>query len=356
MIYNTTIASVNGNECTDTSGKKLIAVGNQNLYIGKNVYTDGKVIYGYVLPASASKSVVKHDDSEIIYDAEYHALYAIIPKNYAKTDIDYKRTVYATFATNNNIIICENELYEYYYSNGQLYFKKGDTVQTAGALANNVEAGDIGRNGGIAVAVSNLAAVSYIPPSMDSYKQLNMDTITPIVKSFDSYWDWSETIGINDINFLNVDDNGVLTVALTVSGDYGEGTLKTYTFTIDTNLNVSIANFTAPQLGDGVGVFGFYANGFVQNTGSIVYNNVSFPAKKTDKLVVVDKYVFVYTLVKLEFVSRAEIYMYDKTGTLLKKFGDIGDPLTEINGINNCRFCFSSVAKMLKKWGYVRSS
>ena len=58
MLYNTNIVSINGGKCIDARGNALIAIGNLNNYVNRNVITDGKVIYGFAYPAMESKKFV----------------------------------------------------------------------------------------------------------------------------------------------------------------------------------------------------------------------------------------------------------------------------------------------------------
>lgn len=73
MIYNTTLASGSGNRWIDAQGRVLTAIGRQNLYVGKNVYTDGKVIYGYFIP---SMSITPKPQFKVIPPAPgiYHGI------------------------------------------------------------------------------------------------------------------------------------------------------------------------------------------------------------------------------------------------------------------------------------------
>lgn len=70
MIYNTTIVSGNGNRWVDAMGKVLTSIGGSNVFVGKNVWTDGKVIFGYSFPSS---DVVKIQKKKVI-PADYFGI------------------------------------------------------------------------------------------------------------------------------------------------------------------------------------------------------------------------------------------------------------------------------------------
>lgn len=65
-MYKTIITGVAGREATDTEGRHLQIISNVQVYPGAVVYTDGKVIYGYDIPAT--QEYIRRTKEEITAD------------------------------------------------------------------------------------------------------------------------------------------------------------------------------------------------------------------------------------------------------------------------------------------------
>ncbi len=169
MIYNTTIISGSGNSWQGASGENLVAVGGQTLYAGKNVWTDGKIIYGYNIPSSLPKKVIKRKKKAVVPTLSYIPIYfyvysdyceitCLIPENYSLPSSQYEVTKRLEKPRNLQRLLEELQITtcEGYFSGENLYLIDGNTIIKWDRLnpitATNPSRGsiiDIGRNGGI---------------------------------------------------------------------------------------------------------------------------------------------------------------------------------------------------------------
>ena len=390
MIYNTTITGGGGGIWYDDRGNMLTAVGNQNIYIGKNVYTDGKVIYGYDMPSTMQKpkrSAIARNESVIFgftgfvnqIPADNGKVKGIIPKDYQK---EYANDVFnGVFNEGNSVcanrpIIAGSRLYNFYHthdgSTGLYTLQEigGETINLG--YVYNQSRGfdsyycfDAGRNGGFGICIEcdNGFNIRYSTPEHNLYN-VTRDNLASW--AFDTGL-FSATPTIDSIANLNIDDTGNLSFSFRA---YDTSVAYLLTLYVYTNGSRQLYGYY-PVCGDGIGNFNFNTG-----MGAIRYTindtTITLSAHTTEKLTLTKKYAFLHKFNGMgRFLSQTPdgsgwVKQYDvNTGTLLREYGT-DFQLNEyvrykvgygnrfpVDAISNTRLDFVDFYKWLKRYNYM---
>ena len=357
MIYNTTIIGGEGGVYIGSNGERLISIGRQNVYVGKNVYTDGKIIYGYDIPQMLQKKVVrkKKEKNYIItyilhggYDGYFSGFTYYKPDEYTYNlnyDGMYGRltvpagTDWALAAGNKLYYIVEN-------SNTITIGDVNGEEVTINDTWSRRYFGAAGANGGILITGKSSSGyegdIVYISPDMREYR---------VYAQSGSGTNWTL---IYPVGHFNVDDEGnaTCTVRVTEISDVDERTsIKTLTF--DSGGGDRMRSYTDPVLGDGIGHFERSGN-TVSNNGTITFEfeegqgehrTLTLPISNGYTSSVVGDYVFIYS------PSPVVIKQYDKNnGNLLR---DYSTGSGVIYDLNNIRLIGCDPVKLFRRWGFV---
>lgn len=378
MLYNTTITSCEGGVYVGSNGERLISIGRQNVYVGKNVYTDGKIIYGYDIPQMLQRKVIrkkkkKNDIIVEIYNRGYDGYFSGVvyrkpdkyTENYNYGGVYGRLTVpvgtdWALAAGNKLYYIVEDS------STTTSVDANGEEVTT---INNTITIGDVngeevtindnwsyrryfgaaGANGGIIITGYASSSgysgdIVYISPDMREHRVYSRS-------GSGSNWTF-----INAVGHFNVNDEGEATCTVQVMevNDYDEKTeIKTLKF--NSSGGYQMISYTNPVLGDGIGHFERSGN-TVSNNGTITFEfddgqgghrTLTLPITNGYTSSVVGDYVFIYSL------SPIDIKQYDKNnGNLLR---DYSTGIGSIYNLNNLRIIGCDPVKLFRQWGFVEN-
>lgn len=224
MIYNTTLHAGAGGVWTDANGKPLIAIGNANLYEGKNVWTDGKIIYGYDIPAFMPRKIKVKEKGllipmscELASGSNYNYSYINLAKQIVGELTGTGETGKTAYFSGENCYLLEDT------STGVTITKADANSPFTVTIANNMYQSylkDIGRNGGLVFYNGNIA---YVNANMIANTWTGNDifeTIKPVAEISDTLPTGQvvtrqpENVSSMYFRWWNIDDNGIVTVVL----------------------------------------------------------------------------------------------------------------------------------------------
>ena len=362
MIYNTTIISGSGNSWQGASGENLVVVGGQNIYIGKNVWTDGKIIYGYNIPSFIPKKVIKRKKKVVptlsyipIYfyvNSDYCDLTYLIPENYSLPGYQYSVTKRLQKPQELQELLEELQITtcKGYFSGENLYLInnpkviKWDLRHPVVVTAFGGDIVDIGRNGGIAFEYGtfvnkNMEVVeidldelkneilerecepTYIPPDPEEPKKYN---------GYITSCGWTTE---------NIDDEGHFT-AKVMASIYFKDTYETRSF--EYKLELSDAGRLTLHNYGGLLPMG---DGLVRENGTITFEMGEETITLTDfnngRITVGETYAFGSK--RNLSSSFGSIDQYDNTGNLLKSYDET---------TTNARLDAIDIDAKLAEWGF----
>lgn len=368
MIYNTTIISGSGSSWQGASGENLVVVGNQNIYVGKNVWTDGKIIYGYNIPSFIPKKIIKRKKKVVptlsyipiyfyVY-SDYCELTYLIPENYSLTGYQYKVTKRLQKPEELEELLQEQQITTCYgyFSGENLYLMdnfsgrytiiKWDLRRPVVVTARGGDVVDIGRNGGIAFEYGtfvnkNMEVVeidldelkneilerecqpTYIPPDPEEPKEYN-GRITSLwwdTENIDDEGHFTAKVDA-DIYFKDTEETRSFSYKLEV-GDYGSLTLHDYRGSL--------------PMGDGI----VNADGSITFEGGTEENpqTITLTGFNNGRITVGEKYAFGTS----RKVRGHSLTQYDLLGNELRDYGDY---------VTNARLDAIDIDAKLAEWGF----
>lgn len=370
MIYNTTIIGGSGNRWQAADGKFLTAIGRQNIYIGKNVWTDGNIIYGYDLPGYVARKVirkVKKIYHEIIYFVKTNGI-----SGYNVAD-DRMISVYKS-RSGNELVASGIKLY-----NVEATTNTGDPdnpykwvfTDITGNLSVDVPAwynrtfyprfnGDMGRNGGFLAASSVNRYLSvqydfiyYIYEVLNAQNQkelrvnkIELSTLYQSIQTIDSR---IGSGGDMALYCLNVADDGTGTGIIEI---YYNNDFYHYTFTFTPN-GITITPINTPTVtvpaGDAMLTLGLSAMSGLSTIGTaVVDNNVSLIIYYYSKVTKTAEALFVLSPNLLDTENYFEFDMYDLQGNYVRS---LVDSILFVYG-NNFRLDLCDINAQATAWGF----
>lgn len=365
MIYNTTIISGSGNSWQGASGENLVVVGGQNIYIGKNVWTDGKIIYGYNIPSSLPKKIIKRKKKVVptlsyipiyfyVY-SDYCEITYLIPENYSLSGYQYKVTKRLQKPRELDELLQEQQITECYgyFSGENLYFInnpkviKWDLRRPVVVTAYGGHIVDIGRNGGIVFEYGTFVnknmevteidldelkneilerecQPTYIPPDPEEPKRYNGYVTS-------CYWTTE-----------NIDDNGHFTAKVDADiyfTDTDETRSFEYKLDVSDGGNLTLHDYRGSlPMGDGIA----NANGSITFEGGTEENpqTITLPDYNRGRITVGEKYAFVTS----RTLYGSGLDQYDLLGNELRDYGS--------ERVGNARLDVIDIDAKLAEWGF----
>ena len=371
MLYNTTITSCAGGVYIGSNGERLISIGRQNVHVGKNVYTDGKIIYGYDIPQTLQRKVIRkkkvvnyvltYVDSSV-YGGKISGLRYLDIDKYAE---DNEKSWYdgeLTVPTNTDgLIVAGNKLY-YIIENDDDTVTIGDvngeeaTISTS-SFGYHYFVADAGKNGGIIITGGSYSSYSgrYMYNGDIIYISPDMRHVVTVPEQNDDEF-------ISPYGHWNVDEDGKATCTVYYEQIDQEGYVRDRgykTLTIFSSGGYSLNNYHDPILGDGVAHFEENpSTGGYYNTGTLDFdfddnNSLTLPITVDHTATIVGDYVFIYSAYPQRSVfQHVSLKQYNKEGTLLRDYSTGYDP-DMLYYFNNYKIIACDPIKLAKSWGFV---
>ena len=370
MIYNTTIISGSGSSWQGASGESLTVIGNQNIYIGKNVWTDGKIIYGYNIPSFLPKKIIKRKKKVVptlsyipiyfyVY-SDYCEIRIFIPENYSLPGYQYYVTKRLQKPQELDELLQEQQITTCYgyFSGENLYFMdnfsgrytiiKWDLRRPVVVTARGGDVVDIGRNGGIAFEYGTFVNknMEVVEIDLDELKNEILEREcqpTYIPADPEEPKEYNGYITSCGWNTENIDDNGHFT-AKAMADIYFTDTDETRSF----EYKLDVSDYGSLSLDDYRGSLPM-GDGIVNADGSITFEGgtasesqtITLPDYDYGRITVGEKYAFV-TPRDIMF-GGSGITQYDLLGNELRDYND---------KVTNARLDVIDIDAKLAEWGF----